>query len=630
MHIYAGGGSGNTVDKLGILRIDAMATGRSTRESISSSSLEYDAEVAYVVSTSHREERRFSSQSTQNGEFDFAPSEPRTLINRDNEEAGDLKGGAVVSATRGDLDDSPTLTKRDHFEADEDSPTPKLFPETQSKTLVVYGPSGCGKTHLVRKLAGSHPSVFSLTVSHTTRKRREGEINGVDFHFVSRRTMLTQIAQGHFIENIQINQSKPVDVTGTLQAASVKFESVFDLTEEDSITVGGELFGTSRQAFQQAIHQGKPCVLLNVSSRGSHQLKEAGIKGCYILLRPGKTSEPLPSEELQPDYVISTDNLESAFSELKQYAFHAIQELPLPPSSKQQLLKQEWDSIPTVEMGRGELVQHPSQKLVTFSELLTHFQNANLSEQVGPVEVEQHKSGIARFFSRSKLAKRLHYERLLVFRISLCPLNDREPLHLRTLQTIYRKLTGTNLNVRRFGSHWEEIGFQGTDPADDIRGVGFLGLMQLMYFLDNHRTLPLAREICGYSREKDHYVPFCVLSFNITQIALSALREGYLSKICNKRDQVFVVVNEFHTAVFYRYYQIWKGHSMTVLDVGPLIQKVGEFSKKNAKQILSNLEEFLAGKEQQSLPPPRTRQQSPQTFFTPFDQIRDSVVVDPD
>ena len=607
-----------------------MATGRSTRQSIGSSTLEYDAEVAYVVATSPKR-GGFLSQSSQDGEFDFAPSEPRLLMSDwDNETAEDLKRGAVASATR---KDSPTLKKEDHFESEEDPPTFKLFTETQYKTLVVYGPSGCGRTHLVRKLAGSHPSVFSPTISHTTRKRREGEINGVDFHFVSRRTMLAQIAQGDFIENIQISKSKPAGAIGTLQAASVKFESVFDLTEEDSTpssSAGSELFGTSRQAFQQATLQNKPCILLNVSSGGAHQLKEAGIIGCYILLRPGRASEPLLSEELQADYVISTDNLENAFSELKQYAFHAIQELALPLSSKQELLRQEWDSIPTVEMGRGELVQHPNQKLVTFSELLTHFQNANLSKQVGPVEVEQHKSGIARFFSRSKLAKRLHYERLLVFRISLCPLNDREPLHLRTLQTIYRKLTGTNLNVRRFGSHWEEIGFQGTDPADDIRGVGFLGLMQLVYFLDNHRTLPLAREISDYSRDKEHYVPFCVLSFNITQIALSALREGYLSKICNKRDQVFVVVNEFHTAVFYRYYQFWKGHNMTVLEVGPLLQEVGEFSKKNAKQVLSELDEFLASKEQHTLPPSRTQQQSPQALFTPFDQIRDSTIVDPD
>jgi len=102
---------------------------------------------------------------------------------------------------------------------------------------------------------------------------------------------------------------------------------------------------------------------------------------------------------------------------------------------------------------------------------------------------------------------------------------------------------------------------------------------------------------------------------------------GHLSKICNKRDQVLVVVNEFHTAMFYRYYQIWKSRQVTDLEVGPLIQEVGEFSKKNAKQVLAELYSLLASKEQHSLPPLHRHQQSPNNPFTPFDQIRDSVLI---
>lgn len=641
-----------SVDKLNTekhsLWIAIMATGPFTD---GSSSLEYDAEVAYVVATSLREHKH--SQSSEDDEFDFLQRERRLSTIENGRANGilsqaretvdgttdqDLDTEAVGSASGGQLVDSlgtPIVMKRDHVvtntsnKAGEESPKSKLFTETQYKTLVIYGPSGWGKTHLVHKLAGSYPSVFSLAISHTTRKKREGEIDGIHFHFVSYETMSSEIAQGNFIEHVQISRAKGNQKsTREALATGGKFESLFDLTEEDSTTVRGELFGTSRHAFQQAIQQGKPCVLLNVSSKGASQLKKAGVEGSYILLCPGKSSEPLENEELQANYTISTDHLENAFSELNQYAFQAIQELNLPHSTKYQLTRQEWDSIPTVEIERGGLAQHPDQKLVTFSELLSHFQNANLSKQKAEAKVERHKSGIAHFFSRSKLAKRLHYERLLVFAISLCPLNDREPLHLRTLQTIYRKLTGSILNVRRFGTHWQEIGFQQADPADDLRGVGFLGLMQLVYFMENTKTLPLAREIYNFTRDGAHSVPFCVLSFNFTRITLSALREGYLSKICNKRDQVLVVVNEFHTAMFYRYYQIWKSRQVTDLEVGPLIQEVGEFSKKNAKQVLAELSSLLASKEQHSLPPLLYRhQQSPNNPFTPFDQIRDSVLI---
>ena len=620
-----------------------MATGPLTD---GSSSLEYDAEVAYVMATSPREHQ--PSQSSEDEEFDFLHRE-RSLGTMANGKANGIlpqaaegvdgtseeldTGEAIASASGGQLVDSlgtPVVMKRHHAVKptsntdEEESPKSKLFTETQYKTLVVYGPSGWGRTHLVRKLVGSHPGVFSLAISHTTRKKRESETDGIDFHFVSHRTMSSEIERGNFIEHVKISREKS---TAETLATGGKFASLFDLTEEDSKTVRGELFGTSRQAFQQAIQEGRPCVLLNVSTKGANQLKKAGVEGSYILLHPGKYPEPPEDEALQANYTISTDHLENAFSELTQYAFQAIQELTLPHSTQYQLARQEWDSIPTVEIERGELAQHPDQQLVTFSELLSHFQNANLGKQKAAAKVDQHKSGIANFFSRSKLAKRLHYERLLVFAISLCPLNDREPLHLRTLQTIYKKLTGSILNVRRFGTHWQEIGFQQADPADDLRGVGFLGLMQLVYFMENHKTLPLAMEIYNFSRDTAHSVPFCVLSFNFTRMTLSALREGHLSKICNKRDQVLVVVNEFHTAMFYRYYQIWKSRQVTDLEVGPLIQEVGEYSKKNAKHVLVELSSLLASKEQHSLPPLHGRQQSPNHPFTPFDQIRDSVII---
>ena len=40
-------------------------------------------------------------------------------------------------------------------------------------------------------------------------------------------------------------------------------------------------------------------------------------------------------------------------------------------------------------------------------------------------------------------------------------LSNENAWHLRTLQTIYRSLTGSKFDCARFGTHWEEIGFQG-------------------------------------------------------------------------------------------------------------------------------------------------------------------------
>ena len=42
------------------------------------------------------------------------------------------------------------------------------------------------------------------------------------------------------------------------------------------------------------------------------------------------------------------------------------------------------------------------------------------------------------------------------------PFENEEPIHCRMLQTFYRKMTGSKFDCQRFGSHWEQIGFQGT------------------------------------------------------------------------------------------------------------------------------------------------------------------------
>lgn len=39
----------------------------------------------------------------------------------------------------------------------------------------------------------------------------------------------------------------------------------------------------------------------------------------------------------------------------------------------------------------------------------------------------------------------------------------------------------------RYGHHWGDVGFQGDDPATDLRGVGMLGLLQLLY-LPHHNA----------------------------------------------------------------------------------------------------------------------------------------------
>ena len=68
--------------------------------------------------------------------------------------------------------------------------------------IVLSGPSGSGKTTLCRKLADKLG--FHFSVSHTTRKPREGEKTSLDYHFVSLPIFNRMVAEGEFIESAEV------------------------------------------------------------------------------------------------------------------------------------------------------------------------------------------------------------------------------------------------------------------------------------------------------------------------------------------------------------------------------------------------------------------------------------------
>lgn len=65
--------------------------------------------------------------------------------------------------------------------------------------LVVTGPSGAGKTTLIRALLERHPEM-KFSVSHTTRPQRPGEVDGVDYYFVSEAEFSRLLKKKAFVE----------------------------------------------------------------------------------------------------------------------------------------------------------------------------------------------------------------------------------------------------------------------------------------------------------------------------------------------------------------------------------------------------------------------------------------------
>lgn len=67
----------------------------------------------------------------------------------------------------------------------------------------VSAPSGAGKTSLVKALIDTTDNV-KVSVSHTTRPKRPGEIDGVNYNFVDRATFDQMIAEDAFLEHAQV------------------------------------------------------------------------------------------------------------------------------------------------------------------------------------------------------------------------------------------------------------------------------------------------------------------------------------------------------------------------------------------------------------------------------------------
>jgi guanylate kinase len=125
----------------------------------------------------------------------------------------------------------------------------------RGKLVVISGPSGAGKTSVCRALK-QHPDV-EFSVSATTRRMRDGERDGVDYHFLSREDFQRRLGENQFLEWASYN---------------------------------GNLYGTPRWPMDAALARGKT-FLVEIEVKGTRQLRERGIEGLYVFIAPPSIDE---------------------------------------------------------------------------------------------------------------------------------------------------------------------------------------------------------------------------------------------------------------------------------------------------------------------------------------------------
>ena len=69
--------------------------------------------------------------------------------------------------------------------------------------FIISAPSGAGKTSLVAELLNNMSNI-KASISHTTRDRRPGEVDAVNYHFTSREQFVEMIEQGAFLEHAEV------------------------------------------------------------------------------------------------------------------------------------------------------------------------------------------------------------------------------------------------------------------------------------------------------------------------------------------------------------------------------------------------------------------------------------------
>ena len=175
----------------------------------------------------------------------------------------------------------------------------------RSILVILSAPSGAGKTSLLHALMNDAEGV-AVSVSHTTRKQRPGEVDGQHYHFVSVEEFQRMIADDAFIEHAQ----------------------VFD-----------NFYGTSKAAVRQQLDSGTD-VILEIDWQGARQVRRLFPEAVSVFIVPpsvdalrerlssrGQDSEEIIERRMSDalaelshydeyDYIIINDQFEKALQDL--------------------------------------------------------------------------------------------------------------------------------------------------------------------------------------------------------------------------------------------------------------------------------------------------------------------------
>ncbi|KRY87242.1 Adenylyl cyclase-associated protein 2 [Trichinella pseudospiralis] len=151
------------------------------------------------------------------------------------------------------------------------------------------------------------------------------------------------------------------------------------------------------------------------------------------------------------------------------------------------------------------------------------------------------------------LEKIIGYEKLLknVEDVRKIHYNPYDKAHEKQLLKVVQLVSAVD-------QRWVELGFQGKDPSTDFRGMGLLGLQQLIYLCETERQKSLA--MLSRSLNPRHGYPFAIVGINMSFLTRELLLEGHLKSFFYAKSRCHLSMQELHDVYrycFYRFDQLW-------------------------------------------------------------------------
>ncbi|MBA3025418.1 MAG: guanylate kinase [Sulfurimonas sp.] len=198
--------------------------------------------------------------------------------------------------------------------------------------LVLSGPSGAGKSSLINKISDEIGDYY-FSISTTTRPIRDGEVEGVHYHFVTQEEFKKDIEENHFLEYALVHGNYyGTSVKPVREALDEGKLVIFDIDVQGNTAVNNRLGDITTSVFIT------PPTLEELEKR----LKNRSTDSEEVIHKRIRMAKREVQRISEYDFLVINDDLDEAAQKLKQIALTAKFKIPIHEINE---FVQQWEEI---------------------------------------------------------------------------------------------------------------------------------------------------------------------------------------------------------------------------------------------------------------------------------------------